>query len=301
MRLFDKYLLACTNQRIPMPPEWQESLELSLTPVKQSKIMDEAAQAEIMGYKFQQDDYLKRGFVNQQVKSLELDEKAKYLLQLYLRALKDHKGLDFLPYLQLGTQDFKSPHYITTAPVIEGREYSIYGNSGREVTCQLYLDGSEGILAEKVFDSLSTLKPRVISTQCVYTEEAQEFLMLKVISYSPVSIVEGTFPPLPSEVKEKDGERYLVPVFRANTLQVVGGSVPCWPLRLPSVAYKPFLDYADKLIPALLDMQVTEDSPTKLKELLANSLPGSTTEEQIKINTLGLYDVDQYIGGKLIW
>ena len=30
MKLFEKYLLACTNQRIPMPKEWQKSLGLDL-------------------------------------------------------------------------------------------------------------------------------------------------------------------------------------------------------------------------------------------------------------------------------
>lgn len=306
MKLFDRYLLACTNQRIPMPPEWQESLGLALSAVKQSKTMG-GVEAEITGYKFQQDDVLQRGFVNQQVKSFELDEQAKYLLQLYLRALRDHKELDFLPYLQLGTTTYKFPDYVTVAPIVAGRKYSVYGNTIRDVVWEIYLDGQEEAIYSSSVSSLSTLKPLIIDTSKISCPvQQEEFLMLRIISNVKVAVVEGVFNYLPTTKQKEDKVTGEVIEERdtnlsAKTLRVEGGTTKYWPVRLPSVAYKPELNYADKLIPALLDMQVTVDSPAKQCEILAEALRGKDTEEQIKLATTGLYDVDKYVGGKLIW
>lgn len=163
MKLFDKYLLACTNQRIPMPDSWQKSMGLDLTPVKQSYSLNSS---EITGYKFQQDETLERGYVQREIKSLELDQESKYLIYLYLNALADHKGLNCLPYFSLGTTTYSFPLYTLTAPVIKGKKYSLYGSTIRPTTLRFYSTASPSVeIYSTTYDSLSLMAQKVIDTQ----------------------------------------------------------------------------------------------------------------------------------------
>ena len=58
------------------------------------------------------------------------------------------------------------------------------------------------------------------------------------------------------------------------------------------------IEYADKLIPALADMQVTEDSPVELQSIL-DGLVGSSLKERIINNTEGIYDIDENLGAAI--
>lgn len=176
MKLFDKYLLACTNQRIPMPDLWQRTLGLHLTENLQSHIDTEEnteeiiptnTKSDIMGYRFQQDETIDRGYVNNQVRRLELNNQSKYLLQLYLEALKEHKGLDYTSYLSVGTSTFSFPYYTTTATVLRGHKYSLYGLTMKPVTIQLKSAATNEVYAQKVYGLLSYISPHIIDVDAL--------------------------------------------------------------------------------------------------------------------------------------
>lgn len=172
MKLFDKYLLACTNQRIPMPKDWQGSLGLALTETKQTHA---EVPAEITGYRFQQNDVLDRGYVNRQVRSMALDEEATYLLLLYLQALKEHKGVDARTYLSIGETYFSFPDYVLTVDIVKGLSYTIYGSTERPVQIRIYntlID--EDNIYENTTNSLDRNRPIVISTQQIVDDYLKE-------------------------------------------------------------------------------------------------------------------------------
>ena len=172
MKLFDKYLLACTNQRIPMPKDWQGSLGLSLSETKQTHA---EIPAEITGYRFQQNDVLDRGYVNRQVKSMALDEEATYLLLLYLQALKEHKDVDARTYLSIGETYFSFPDYVLTVDIVKGLSYTIYGSTERPAQIRIYntLIDEDNIYLQTT-DSLDRNRPIVISTQQIVDDYLKE-------------------------------------------------------------------------------------------------------------------------------
>lgn len=345
MKLFEKYLLACTNQRIPMPPVWQDSLGLGLDTTVQTHIDTEdkteripaGTKSEIVGYRFQQDDVLERGFVNRQVRKLELDENARYLLSLYLEAIKNHRGTDFTPYFSIGVSSFSFPYYTTRASVIRGKKYSVYGLTTKPVIIRLKSAATNEIYAENVYGLLSLISPRVIDIDTWLKGYAaskasstgknivdilrglqalDEYLTLEVQAYVEVTIVPGTYEKLHMiqciekfEISDEDkegkshDELYTHEfVLTSKVIEVDNLSVSRLPALYPSVAYFA-LAYSDKLIPALLDMQITKNLPTQLYELIPSDLDGDTYEQKIKLHTAdeALYDVDEFIGSKFVW
>ena len=73
-----------------------------------------------------------------------------------------------------------------------------------------------------------------------------------------------------------------------------------YPLKLSAAGYFS-LPYSNKLIPTLLDMNITEESPVKERKLLDVLTYGDNYKEKIMLNTQGIFDVDDNIGEKLVW
>ena len=304
MKLFEKYLLACTNQRIPMPKKWQDSLGLSLDETKQEHA---ETGTQLTGYRFQQDETINRGFVHREVRSLELNEQAKYLISLYLNALKEHKKLDFTPYFNVGVTVYQFPYYITKVNLIRGEKYSIYGDTLRPVYGRVYSDFNHDVSFKDQSFMISCL-----SSSNHYTFDPAEYLnnapqaedeyfMLELKSFAPIAVIQGTFTPA-SRVRKLHKTtitpRLAVKVDKEDgTGQVVEDTMS---VLLPSAGIEN-LEYADKLMPLLLDMTITEDSPQEEIDLVGSDYFGDTLEEKVKKNTKGLYDVDKYIGGKFLW
>ncbi len=330
MRLFDKFLLACTNQRIPMPRSWQSSLGLDLDDKKQ---VHAETGSEIAGYRFQQDETIQRGYVNREVRSLELDTEARYLISLYLNALREHKGVDFTPYFSAGEITYQFPYYTTRVNIIRGKKYSIYGNTLRPTEVRIYCEANNVDIKTFIFSTLSLTNHKMIDTEKEfeeflnkpeqpkkeefivdgnYNEEdynkavakyeedlagydkrlneesaKDEYFILEIKSFVPVVVIQGEY--------EKSSS-----VAVANHKAELKSYVDEKPRLFPSAGLQQ-LDYSNKLMPLLTDMTITKESPQEERELVGSAYYGETFEEKVKCNTKGIYDVDEYIGGKFLW
>lgn len=294
MRLFDKYLISVVDQRIPMPNDWQKSLKLGMEGASQVQLSDEQ-NITLHGYNFQQSDVLDRGYISNEVHTYDFKSSPdlRYLLQLYLRAIKDHTGKDYMSYFPISTTVSSSDSllFTTTAPVILGQTYSFYARTYYPVKIEIYLqDVIPEPIYTKTYNTVSPIEPIVISTQREWLNfqlsgqagkqdysYAEEFAIFKVVADAPVVILPGKFPPL----------------------FVRGVSNP-HKLNIPSAAYSGAL-YSDKLIPSLLGINCPSDPPEELVDQILSRLGETTLEQAIPKHTKGIYDIDENIGGKLQW
>ena len=299
MRLFDKYLISVVNQRIPMPPDWQKSLNLSMSGSSQVQIPSTSdtftKDITLHGYNFQQSDVLTRGYISNEVRSYDFksSEDLRYLLQLYLRAIKDHTGKNYLPYFPLSVTaaNADSTLLTTTAPVVLGQTYSFYARTLYPIKIEIYISG---VLPEpiysKTFRDSSPISPISIETKREWLtfqrpgmssstdySYAEEFAIFKIVADTPVVILPGTFSPL----------------------HVKGVSNP-HKLSIPSAAYSEAL-YSNKLIPSLLGINCPSDPPQELVDQILSRLGEVDLSAAIPKHTRGIYDIDENIGGKLQW
>lgn len=301
MRLFDKYLISVVDQRIPMPSDWQKSLKLGMLQASQVQLSDSAERGvdkqdiTLHGYNFQQSDVLNRGYISNEVRTYDFksSQDLRYLLQLYLRAIKDHTGKNYMPYFPISTTVSNSDSllFTTTAPVILGQTYSFYARTYYPVKIEIYL---QDILSEpiytKTYNSISPVSPIVIDTNrdCLnFTPEgqsgvqdysyAEEFAIFKITADTPIIIIPGRFSPLP-----------VNGVSNPNKVSV------------PSAAYSNAL-YSDKLIPSLLGINCPSDPPKELVDQILTKLGEVDLSLAIPKHTKGIYDIDENIGGKLQW
>lgn len=300
MRLFDKYLISVVNQRIPMPSDWQKSLKLGMEQASQVQLSDSVTgeppkpDITLHGYNFQQSDVLSRGYISNEVRTYDFksSQDLRYLLQLYLRAIKDHTVKNYMPYFPISTTVSSSDSllFTTTAPVILGQTYSFYARSYYPIKIEIYL---QDVLPEpiysKTYNTVSAIEPIVLSTQRSWlnvptgqdsTKDysyAEEFAIFKIVADTPIVILPGALSPL----------------------YVEGLSNPD-KLNIPSAAYSGAL-YSDKLIPSLLGINCPSDPPEELVEQILSRLREDTLEQAIPKHTKGIYDIDENIGGKLQW
>lgn len=329
MKLFEKYLLACTNQRIPMPKEWQKSLGLDLDERKQ---VHDATRAEITGYRFQQDDTLERGFVHREVRSLELDEQARYLIGLYLNAIKEHKGTDFTPYFNVGVSIYQFPYYVTKVPIIRNEVYSIYGSTLQPVQARIYSEASD-IEESFLIHALSQVNHYELRTRTYFDIEEKKLALVyeeELLAAAEKEALENGTPLTEEKRKEIEAqakmmaiaalqsqdEYFMLELKSFQPLTVVHGSYEPIaqlavngdnavvkmkdPKMYPSVGIH-LLEYADKLMPLLTDMTITKNSPTEERQLVNSNYYGDTIEDKVKRNTRGLTDVDEFVGGNFLW
>lgn len=206
MKLFEKYLLACTNQRIPMPKEWQKSLGLDLDERKQ---VHDATRAEITGYRFQQDDTLERGFVHREVRSLELDEQARYLIGLYLNAIKEHRGTDFTPYFNVGVSIYQFPYYVTKVPIIRNEVYSIYGSTLQPVQARIYSEASN-VEESFLIHALSQVNHYELRTRIYFDKVIYKLAIIKLKKEEEfIKTLSGLQETMLQEAQDKKGEADL--------------------------------------------------------------------------------------------
>lgn len=276
-RLFDKFLIATINQRIPMPKVWQQSLGLKLTDTKQM-ILSDGMELESTGYKFQQDDTIDRGFVTGRILYNQLTDKDYYQIALYLEALKEHQGKNFTAYFNSSTSLFENNKYITTISVIAGEPYTVYCRTELPVKWKYYSSASQAIFGEGELGAL--YESLLIDTNEYNTDDYQsehEYFTLEVESHSAATIVKGRFNIITEDNEFTKGKTFKPSILNGDR-------------------------YSDKLIPGLLDIQVTKESSTELRELLAKELSGEgDLEQKIAQNTQGAYDIDEFIGRNLRW
>lgn len=283
-KIFDRYLVAATSQRIPMPSLWQDELGLSLSDTKQSRLVATESSSTgneavgIIGYRFQQDEVLQRGYVHKQATSMQLDETSKYLLQLYLEALYEHQGVDYRHYLQTAVYTQSGHKMISKSSLIRGLTYYIYLDTLMPLTVRI-LKNDEVVLSS-VVNGANTNKPIVLDTMeiptSILTPSHDEYFYIEIEAYQKARIV----------VIDRNRE-----VSTPFLISLGNGSLTA---LAPSVGYLP-IEYSDKLIPALADMQINENSPTELKDAL-DGLAGNSTGDRIKRNTESVYDIDENMG-----
>ena len=297
MRLFDKYLISVVDQRIPMPSDWQQSLKLKMVGASQVQLptQKDGKDVTLHGYNFQQSDVLNRGYISNEVRTYDFksSQDLRYLLQLYLRAIKDYTGKNYMSYFPISTTVSNSDSLLvtTTAPVILGQTYSFYAHTHCPLKIEIYL---QDIVPEpiwsKTYNTVSSIQPIVLSTQRDWLNfklswqtspqdysYAEEFAIFKIVADAPVVILPGEFPPL-----------------------FVRGLSNPHKLNIPSAAYSGAL-YSNKLIPSLLGINCPSDPPEELVQQILSRLREATLEQAIPKHTKGIYDIDENIGGKLQW
>lgn len=305
-RLFDKFLVSAISQRIPMPGTWQTTLGLQLTSTTQTILGSDGATEEKAGYMFGRDDAtIDRGFVTSRILSDKLNQETKYRILIYLQALKEYLGKDFISYFSPATTVLKGSKYITTCPAIEGQPYTIYAKTELPIIWTYYSEAEPNthFASEEVSVSIN---PYVLDTSkytrlTVYNGSEQEYFMIKVESYSPVIILQGRFN------RFNTGNNVLGSIQQSNnpftsSKAVITQYQQPLPLSLPSLMNGG--EYSDKLISSLLGITITDDSSDELKQQTSLSLReffGANLDQQVELNTLGIYDVDKYIGKGVIW
>lgn len=283
-RIFDRYLVAVTSQRIPMPDLWLEDLGLSLTDTVQSKLVTSPSSDTgkepigITGYRFQQDEVIQRGYVHKQATSMQLEETSKYLLQIYLEALYEHKGVDYRHYLQTAVYTQSGHKMISRASLLRGQVYYIYIDTLMPVTVNI-LKNDEVIFSSLV-NGANTNTPLVVDTTSLptslLTPSHDEYFYLQVEAYQKARIV------------AVDKTRQVSTPLRISLGKATSSELA------PSAGYLP-IEYSDKLISALADIQITEDSPDEVKTAL-DGLAGNSVGDKIKKNTESIYDKDENMG-----
>ena len=297
MRLFDKYLISVVDQRIPMPSDWQQSLNLKMVGASQVQLptQKDGKDVTLHGYNFQQSDVLNRGYISNEVRTYDFksSQDLRYLLQLYLRAIKDHTGKNYMSYFPISTTVSSSDSLLvtTTAPVILGQTYSFYARTHCPVKIEIYLqDVIPEPIWSKTYNTVSSIQPIVLSTQRDWLNfklswqtspqdysYAEEFAIFKIVADAPVVILPGKFPQL-----------------------FPGGLSNPHKLNIPSAAYSGAL-YSNKLIPSLLGINCPSDPPEELVQQILSRLREATLEQAIPKHTKGIYDIDENIGGRLQW
>lgn len=283
--IFNRYLVAVTSQRIPMPSLWLEELGLTLTDTQQSRVVTSRDQVGITGYRFQQDEVLQRGYAHRQAISMQLDETSKYLLQLYMQALYEHKGVDYRHYLQTAVYTQEGQEIISKASLIRGLKYYIYIDTMipfRVSICEndteiaFRVCGGSTLSQPLVIDTAGTIGGKNLSSRASH----DEYFYLVVRAHAKARIV------VVDKNRTVDSPNDICLSIK-GTAQKLAPSAGCLPI-----------EYADKLIPALADMQVTEDSPVELQSIL-DGLVGSSLKERIINNTEGIYDIDENLGAAI--
>lgn len=283
--IFNRYLVAVTSQKIPMPDVWLEELGLTLSDTQQSRIVsgikDDNPVTDnvgIIGYRFQQDEVLQRGYVHKQAKSMQLDETTRYLLQIYLQSLYEHKGVDYRHYLQTAIYTQKGHKIISKASLIRGLTYYIYLDTLMPLTVSV-LKNDEVVLSS-VVNGANTNKPLVLDTTSMPPTQLppshDEYFYIQVEAYEKAQIV---------VIDKNRAVSTPLLISLGNGAQTE---------LAPSAGYLP-IEYSDKLIPALADIQITEDSSDELKTAL-DGLAGTSTGDRIKRNTESVYDIDENMG-----
>lgn len=111
----------------------------------------------------------------------------------------------------------------------------------------------------------------------------EEYLMLEIKSQSPIAILAHSYIP-----GSGDSQMYeAMPTGLKPTDDIKAMYPRCGFMHL---------DYSDKLIPALLDIQINEDSPQEMKDLLNADSLGSSLADTIRKSTESVYDRDGNMG-----
>ena len=299
-RLFDRYLAATVKKKVPMPVSWLQSLGLG-TDGDAYYAVEGGYKQVFSGYQFEQDETLERGFISSRLFSSALDGDSTYQVAMYLRAIKTHLGKDFISYFNAAVVEKPTQFkYITRIPVVEGEKYTIFGHSELPLTWRYYSEISDTEFAKGEIGFIAN--PYLINTSLYMVppeyEEEQEYFMLEVTSYASITILPGSYNRWNNYVEENDTSQEIAPFKRTVQTDKAGMQA----LTIPSLTNGG--RYSDKLIPALLDMQVTERSSKKLIDLVSLQLVGEASQTvgtKIKNNTEGIYDVDEYIGRNLRW
>ena len=270
-----------------MPDLWLQELGLSLSDTEQSRLVKdmienrpETAVVEpvgITGYRFQQDEAIERGYVHRQAISMQLDETSKYLLQIYLEALYEHRGVDYRHYLQTAVYTQKGHKIISKSSLIRGLTYYIYLDTLMPLTISVLID--DEVVSTKTMNGANSNVPIMLETDKlseVLPPSHDEYFYIQVEAYQKAKIV------------AIDKNREVSTPFKIS----LGNGTQTQ--LAPSVGYLP-IEYSDKLIPALADMQITEDSPDELKGAL-DGLAGNSVGDRIHRNTESVYDKDENMG-----
>lgn len=304
--MIDKFIANLVNQKIPMPNSWQESLQLKIDSTKQSEF-DAIATQELTGYKLT--DSLDRGYIKHTPMSNDYSSDTQYLLGMYLRALRDIKRINLMPFYNCVTSE-KSEGAINVsyATVLNGYTYAIYIDT--QISPKVYLrysnNGERIGGCEYLTRKNANGKFIFICNRTDIKPELQEYLELVIESpnFQSVSVLEDISVDDYNNGKKSMYEDLIAqPVFEnslSGKIKYQNGSVKVLHQSelFPSLM-KNHTRWSNKLIQCLLDVSINEDSPREIKQLLLNKFSGSSVSESARVNTPGVYDINDYTDKRL--
>lgn len=297
MTLAEYYITNLVSERIPMINEWAKMTGLQIhssTQTEQTSFVDSVI-SERSGYSML--DRLERAYLSHEVSSLEYSDETHYLLGMYLRALKELEGLDYMHlYNCVQYSEVIGSKRYWHVPIVYGRTYTLKANTYEPIEIDLKYSNK----SDSLFENTKILSTSGSSTAIILGSTGNaidwnlinrqqifdEFLELVVITRPniQVAVVEGSFSNLiPGRVK--------VCIENCDFIEISK--------TVPSILcnYKRF---SDKLIELLLDTAITEKSNDSIKEKALQLYPANSIKEAAKFYTIGTYDIDGYIDKRLI-
>lgn len=290
------YISNLVNQKIPMPNSWQVNIGLEVQSSKQIEF-DEKAISERTGYTFLDD--LSRGYISHKPKAYSYSGDTHYLLGMYLRALKELKGLDYLPFYNCVTRvETKHLRQISYAPVMRGKVYSIFYDSMFPAIIDVrYSHTGASLLPAKKSISKPSDSAYNVKIDFDIDENLVEYveLVIETNKNIDVAVIEGEYHSYPSCLIFDSGL-----TSRVQGVIQGDGSTKTLSKLFPKIG-KTKENWSPKLIQCLLGISVSDTSDIEIKRDLLATFTGSTVEDAVKNNIRGFYDVNGYSDKRLTW
>ena len=280
------YLNNLVNQRIPMPNSWMRSMGLGIENTKRIEF-DSKVHSENTGYSMF--DSLNRGYISHKPKMFEYSSETHYLLGMYLRALRDLKGINYLPFYNCvnKTEEIRHTRY-SYAPIILGEKYSIFADSILPLKLSVRYSHNGQVLLSRPLNRISTNRPIIFDSKEItgVSENLLEYLELVLESTSniEVSVLEGIY--------QGSG---VAPIFEGTISAMrrydesTAGKTN---ILIPKLS-KEHDSYSSKLIQCLLGLSVSDQSNSEIRQELISAFGNaSTVSDTVRKNTKGLYDID---------
>lgn len=315
--MIEGFLNNLISQRIPMVNSWSKNLGVEIDKNTRKEIKT-TLKTEKSGYAFL--STINRGYISYKQKRLGLTSDSRYLLGMFLRALREIKGLNLMPFFDCVSEtEIIPPERITKAPIVFGEKYSIFADSTMPVNIYLeYLNTDLESIKKQIYSgAISSRRPVRVDTrqipEATVPENLIEYVNLTVVSKPSVTvrILEGvykTMPVLPINdrgffsAKDKRGISNLYPnLMKPFNIKTNIKTNLSSDKTNNLFEVLPVQNISTKLLEGLLDILITDDSLPEIRNFLLETYGFSgTIGEMAKNKTAGLYDVNEYADRRII-
>ena len=308
MTLEEAFIANLVNQQIPMINEWLESMHLSINKHTQSESsLSRNISSEFSGYSLF--DTLGRGYISHRPTSSKYSSDTHYLLGMYLRALKQLKGLDAMGlYNCVSSTSESGPDKCHLAVIISKRVYAIYANTPFNISLEIKYKKSSEILARTGITRLNPKSPVYVLPYFGDLSE-EELLFIQNIPYKILPLKLG-------EVENYALQEFLECMLTTN-LDVASAIIEVGSLsellekfkngdfsnwtKSPQVGAF-YSKYSPKLVQFLTNTLISNDSNLEIKREALKKYPADSVAQAARkyLKEYNFYyDIDDFIDKRL--